>query len=397
MGGEAIVEPLEHVPVDLHVSDIGEVVVRLLDGLEVDDPDIPLHNGPEQGVLDLLRPLVAVVGVAVLDVIPHGEDADGVVVRGLGDGVHAGLHDVFPLDIGFDQANGDAVVLDVFLGKLAAAVIADDGLAAGDDIGGGDAVFFIAGDDGFGIALVVVPAVAHCAGDHLQPQGLDGLHLLRHQPEGEVHQLGGDDLVALGKAFFKGVDIAEGGHIEGVVDGTVQQQVGLVALPQDDGLLRVEPLFHGVHHKVRRVPARGLHQHVEAVIAELLDAADKGGGIACPPVRVLDHRIHHGGGHIHGGVLHQGGEALLLEADPGDPHVPELLQPPDDVLVALLGQKLQLVVVQDHVIGLVFRLHAHALEDDAQSDQHGGGQKGQEDTVGFDEISHALSAPIWKS
>src|SRR5699024_708138 len=139
VGRQALVQALKHIPVNIHIGDVGEGVVGLLDRLEVDDPDVPLHDGPVQGVLHLLRALVAVVAVAVLDVVPHGEDTDGVVVRGHRRVLHAGLHDVLPLDVGLNEADGDAVVPDIVQGELAAVVVADDGLAAGNDIGGGDA------------------------------------------------------------------------------------------------------------------------------------------------------------------------------------------------------------------------------------------------------------------
>ena len=395
MAGQPLIQALEHVPVDLGIRDVGEAVVLLLDGLEVDNADVPLHNGPVEGVLDLLRPLVAVVAVAELDIVPHGEDPDHIVVRGPGDVLHAGLHDVLPLDVGLDEAHGDIVALDIVQGKgVLPVVVAHHGLAAGDDIVRGDAVLLIALQHRLGVACVVAAVVAEGAGHDGHAQALDGLHLLGHQAQGDVHELGGLDLPALHEALVHGGVVAGGGAVEGVVHRAVEENIGLLPLVQEHYVPAVEAALHRVHHEPGRLPAGDLDQHVKAVIAVALDVLDKGGGVALRPVGVLDHLVHHGGGDRQGGVLHQGDEALLCQAHLGDAHVPELGQPPGHVVVALLGQQLQLVVVQDNVVGLIVGLRPPAHGDNRRADRHGQGQQDEEDSVCLDVLLHGGSFRI---
>ena len=156
----------------------------------------------------------------------------------------------------------------------------------------------------------------------------------------------------------------------------------------------MEAALHRVHHEPGRLPAGDLDQHVKAVIAVALDVLDKGGGVALRPVGVLDHLVHHGGGDRQRGVLHQGDEALLRQPHLGDAHVPELGQPPGHVVLALLGQQLQLVVVQDNVVALVVRLRPPAHGNHRGADRHGQRQQDQEDSVALDVLLHEGSFRI---
>ena len=169
VGRQPLVQAVKELPVDVHVRHIGKGVVGVLDGLEVEDADIPLYNGPVKGVLNLLRPLVAVVCVAVLDIVPQGEYPHGVQA-GFQRGVfHAGLHDVFPLDVRFDHADGSAGLFEVIQGEGPAVVEADDGLSPGDDVFGRDAVALIAAHHRLSVLGVIVAVVAEGAGDDLHP------------------------------------------------------------------------------------------------------------------------------------------------------------------------------------------------------------------------------------
>ncbi len=395
MGGQPLVQTCEQVPIDLRVGDIDVVVVRLLDGLEVEHPDVALHHGPVEGVLDLLRPGVAVIAVAVLEVIPHGEHPDGVEAGPQGHGVHAGLHDVLPLDVGFNEADGDMVVRQVVQGEVHAVVVAQDGLAAGDDIVGNDAVLLIAPDHGLGVLRAVVAVVAQGAGDHLQPGGLDALYLFRHEAQGDVQQLGGAQLFPLDKALVLGVGVGALAAVEGVGGGAVQEDIRLVGgIAHAEIGPRREPGLHGLDQKEDRVKigvVGDLHDHIEAVEAPGLDLLDEGVRVAVPPARILHDLAHHGGGDVQRGVLHQGGEVFLGEAHLGDAHIFEFVQPPGHVAAALLGHPLQFDVVEDHIVGFIFVFHLPAGGDDKDADDDRQGRQAQEDSVSLHVLLHLRS------
>ena len=200
---------------------------------------------------------------------------------------------------------------------------------------------------------VVAPVVAQGTGNDLHAQRLDGLHLLRHQTQGEIQQLGGGNIPPLYKAVaFGRVELLRL-CIECVGDGAVNQDIAGVPLVQHDHILPVEPLGHRVCYKIHRLRAARFHQYIKTVIAIAGDLVHKGRRVLLHPGRVLHDLVHQRCRHGERGVLHEGGQTLLRQPHTGDSHIPELLQPPRNILLALFGQQLQFVVVKHHVVSLV--------------------------------------------
>ena len=392
MGGQTPVQTVKHAPVDLRISDVDVVVVSLLDGFEVQHPDVALHNGPVEGVFDLLRPFVAVVSVAVLKIIPHGENAHRVQICGEGGGVHAGLHNIFPLSVGFNQANGDLIFPQVIEHKICALVEADNRLATGNNVVGHNTILLIAAHHSLSKLIAVVPVVTLGAGDDLHAGGLDQLHLLRHEAQRDIHELGGAEGDALHKALGLGVVVFAHVVVQRVGDGAVQKNVAFTGLPAAEVGAGGKAGFHCLHHKERgvRVLVRvgDFHHHVEAVIAPLFDSFHNELGIVVPPAGVLNDFVHHGGGNVQGGVLHQSSEVFLRQAHLGDAHISEFLQPPLHVVSALFGHPLQFVVVEDDVIGLIGGFHPPPGGDNKDTDDNGQGQNAQKDAVSLDILLH---------
>ena len=391
MGGKALVQAVKEIPIDLRVGDIDVEVVGGLHHFEIDRADVALHDGAVDAVGHLLRALVAIVCVAVLNIVPHGENTDGVAARGHGGLLHAGLLDVLPLDVGLDHPQGSAGALHVAPDEVTALVIAQQGLASGDDVGGGDAVLLVSGHRRLGVAGIVVSGVAQGAGDDGHPGGLDGLHLLRQEAQGDVHELGGEQVLPLHEALVLGIGVSALAAVEGVSGGAVHEDIGGIALLIAEEAFGGETLLEGGDHKVHGILALGLHQDVEAIRAEVLNAGGKGLRIFLPPTGVLHDLVHHRRGDVQGRVFHKGGEVFLRQAHLADAHIVKFLQPPGGIMIALFRHPFQLGVVQDDVVGLVGGFHLPASGDDEEADGDRQGQNGQGKGVFLDVLLHCRS------
>ena len=388
--GQTLVEAFKHIAVHLDIGDIRKGAVGLLDRLEVDDTDIALGDSAEQRVFDFLRALVAVVGIAVLDIIPDGKNADGVVVGCLCDIENTRLHDILTLGRILNQTNGDIVFCNILHRVGNAVVKTDNRFATCDDIFGSKVMAFIVCQHSFGKLGIVVPIVADGARDNLHAEGVNQFHFLRQQTQGEIQQHGGFNLFALGEASTHIVDVGVGGEIEGVRYRAIhpQEQLFLAVcggLIQKIGVLW-QAFRNGKADKVHGLCARHLDQNIETVIVTRLDFVHKGGRVLLLPVGILHHGVHHGGGDCHRGVFHQGHQALLLQAYAGNTHLFELVQPPCNRMLALFTECFQFAVVQNDIIGLVLALDIGARTNDTKTNDGADGDSKQENGIAFQKL-----------